>query len=85
MTLLLYYIHIIIKQVSSLKARSKPETYLGPGNVLHDMEYCYTLILERFVGGKIFTVAFLLAVAFFFNCMKMSSAKDVSSALKRWS
>ena len=32
---------------------------------------------------EIFTAALLLAAAFFFDCMKMSSAKDVSSTLNR--
>ena len=33
---------------------------------------------------EIHTVALLLAAAFFFDCMNMSSAKDVSPTLNSW-
>ena len=43
----------------------------------NDTKYCYALMFGCVVGGKSLAP---LATAFFFDCLKMSSANNVTSA-----
>ena len=57
--------------MSSIKAKNKPLTYLGPGNLLP-------------CGREIFTEALLLATDFFVHYLRNFHAKDMSAARNRW-
>ena len=70
--------------MSSIKAKNKPLTYLGPGNLLPSHGVLLGPQTWARCGQEIFTEALLLATDFFVHYLRNFLAKDMSAARNRW-
>ena len=78
------YVHTTIYYwVSSIKAKNKPLTYLGPGNLLPWHGVLLGPQTWARCGREIFTEALLLATDFFVHNFRIFRAKDLSAARNR--